>query len=114
MSNVVTLNADIVMRLTADPALYAVAPFLEPMRDPAMRIHKKLGAHCKSCARMALQRAAVHLSNAFVKLVADEYNRHPNTLLALKGTMAKILNTQIDEVRVQYFAPGGALAEVTF
>jgi len=80
----VNLDANMVSRLTEDPALYVEVPFLTPMKGTALSIHRKLPRHCKACHKGARTRAMNALSNAFGRLVVDESKRDPNGLPKLR------------------------------
>lgn len=113
--NGLPITPEIVLRVTRDLQLYTEVPFLNPIKTPALAIAAKFAnLHCKSCARTAMLKAAKPLADAFTRLLRDEAAKTPNTLGTLRTSMARILNTPLDEVRVTYRDEKGVTQEIKF
>lgn len=83
--NAINLDPSMVSRLTEDPALYVEVPYLVPMKDTALMIHKKLPRGCSGCHKGARAKAWASLTNAFGRLTIDEAKKTPNGLHRLRN-----------------------------
>jgi hypothetical protein len=104
--NVMDLRPIIAIRVAGDPALYAEAPFLEPMKSAAMRTAIKFGKGCTKCKEAARTRAGQQIASAMAALILAESGRSPNRLEDLKVVMRKILNTKFDQLLIRYLKDG--------
>jgi hypothetical protein len=92
--SVVAINLDAAMigRLTEDPALYVEVPFLLPMKDSALSIHKKLPSNCSTCQKNARRRALKSLASAFQRLTLDGSKRSAADSLKLRSYIIRRFN----------------------
>lgn len=88
----INLDADMIGRLTADPALYVEVPFLLLMKDAALSIHSKLPINCTSCQKSARKSALKSLSNAFSGLTLEESKRPAPGLSKLRTYIIRRFN----------------------
>lgn len=111
---ILELTTQIVIRISGDPALYVAAPFLEPMRKPALSLHQKYrDPHCPKCVQDAKFKAFQAVANAMTALLTAEAAQAPNRLAAFKDVVRKILNMPVDQVVVRY-KKAGKDAELQF
>lgn len=110
---VLELTTAVVLRISGDPALYQAAPFLEPMREPALRLHAKYRNVCTNCAKEAKAKAFGAIACAMTSLLVEESRKAPNLLGAFKETVGKLLKMHLDQVSVRYQKDGEA-AELRF
>jgi hypothetical protein len=103
---VMDLKPLIALRIAGDPALYAAAPFLVPMKKAAMAVAKKFGAGCSKCQKAAQMAAGVQVASAMAALIVAERDRGMEQLNAFKDIVRKILNTQFDHVLIRYAKDG--------
>lgn len=110
-----TLTDDIVLKVASEPSLYEDCLFLQPMRDPALRLAMQLSQRgCSGCRKRALKPAIKALSGAFIKLVLDESHRTPNQLRLLKGRIEQITGGTYEEVLISYKDTAGQAAQMSF
>ncbi len=101
--SIVELTTQVVIRISGDPALYTAAPFLEPMRKPAMNLHQKYrDPNCPKCVQDAKLQAFRAVGNAMTSLLAAENAQSPNRLGEFKKVIANILKMKVDQVTVRY------------
>jgi len=100
--NVLELNAELMFKLAGDPAIYAAAPFLEPMRLAAFSkvIHHKGG--CSGCQRGAFLRDAGLVAAAMTRLLHGAYLEDKSRLMGFKKTSLKILNNPAGELLIKF------------
>lgn len=112
--SIVELTTQIVIRISGDPALYSAAPFLEPMRKPALNLHQKYrDPHCPKCVQEAKIQAFKAVANAMTSLLVAEHAQTPNRLAAFKQAAGNILNMKVDQILVTY-KQGGKDAVLQF
>lgn len=81
----INLDAEMIGRVTVDPALYVEAPFLLPIKDSALNIHKKLPSNCRTCQKAARRRALKSLAGAFQRLTLEASRQAPESLTQLRS-----------------------------
>lgn len=112
---VLDITPEVILKITAHPALYTEAPFLNPMRDSALGVHRKMAGRCAGCGRKAYLEAGKAMMRAFINLTLAESAKQPNGLPRMKEAMKKLLNSPFDEVRMAYTLPGSdKTAELRF
>ena len=110
----INLDAEMIGRLTEDPALYVEVPFLLPMKTTALSVHKKLPRNCTSCQKVARRRALKSLANAFSRLTLDESKRSPNGLPRLRSyTLRRFALAPSTPITLQYTDVKGQNAVLT-
>jgi hypothetical protein len=98
------LDADTIMRLTADPALFVEAPFLLPMQGPVSRLHTLFAARPPTCcaAKEAWDRSKRSVAAAVASLVETEVDggRMPHAFAAavvrLLGSPASVVQLTVE------------------
>jgi hypothetical protein len=103
---VMDLKPLVALRIAGDPALYAEAPFLAPMKEAAMRVAKKFGVNCSQCQKIAQTRAGHQVASAMAALIMAEHGKGMSQLNSFKEVVRKILNTQFDRVLIRYAKDG--------
>ena len=88
--NILDLNAERIFKVAGDPATYAAAPFLEPMKNSSMAAWTKY-RNCPKCQKPAYLRTARLVGAAFARLVSEA---DPSTYPPLREVILKILNVQ--------------------
>lgn len=88
----VNLDAAMIGRLTEDPALYVEVPFLLPMKDSALRIHKRLPSNCRNCQKAARRKALKSLADAFRRLTLDGSKQSTVNSLKLRSYILRRFN----------------------
>lgn len=112
---VLTIDVNVILKITAHSSLYAEAPFLAPMRDSALGVHKKMAGRCTGCHRKAFLEAGKAMLRAFTSLTVAEFAKSPNGLSRMKAAIGKLLNSHFDEIRLSYVPAGGnQTAELKF
>jgi len=81
----INLDADMIGRLTEDPALYVEVPFLLPMKTTALNLHKRLPRGCTTCQKAARRRALKSLAGAFQRLTLEGSKRSTAESLKLRS-----------------------------
>ena len=99
---VIELTSQITQRISGDPALYSHCPFLVPVRDSALKIHRRYRNSCSTCAREAKNKAFGAIANAMTSLIVEEAKKQPNELAAFKDVVRRILNSNADKILVRY------------
>lgn len=109
------LSGDDIWKVTAEPKLYERAPFLQPMRASALKVHAQFGnkSNCPACQRNAMIRAINSIGSAFGRLVIDESKKPSNQLASLHKVLEEILGSTIQEAIISYKL-GGKEHEVRF
>ncbi len=106
-TNVVYLRPEHVMAMTKEPAIYAAFPFLEPMRESALKVHNQLAKlNCKGCTATARNKATAMIAGALVALVDNESRRQPNCLADFRAQICKTLQLSADELRLSWAKDG--------
>lgn len=91
-----------IFKATGQPYLYLKAPFLMPMHQSSMNVHKKFAGKCKPCMKRAYVASMNAIGSAFCNLTLQESTKQPNQLAALKAALNTILNREIKEVIISY------------
>jgi len=100
---VLELDDEKIFKLAGDPAVYAAAPFLEPMKNAALSAAAKYRS-CKKCQKPAYIKTAKAVGGAFVRLTLDA---DPSLYPPLKAIIFKILNVHhADQVMMNYTKDG--------
>jgi hypothetical protein len=109
------ITPEVILKITAHPSLYTEAPFLNPMRDSALNVHRKMAGKCTRCQRKAYLEAGKAMMRAFARLVEAEYAKAANGLPKMKEAIGKLLNSQFSEIRLVYIPAGSnRTAELKF
>lgn len=103
---VLELTPLLILRLGGDPALYVQAPFLGPMKKPALSLAARFKNVCTTCMKNARDKAADQMAGAFASLVLAESAQTPNRLPALKEAINRLLGTQHVEIMLRYRKDG--------
>src|SRR4051812_867252 len=100
----VTLDFELVRRLTADPALYASVPFLKPMEKAAMSLHEKLRlvGNCETCNKPTLILAVNKLASAMTRLTVIEQSQKSGNAGLLREVVGKIIGKDITVLVLPY------------
>ena len=107
-------TGDMVWKISQDPALYTMCPFLAPMAEPALRVHAQLKGKCTSCNRRPIMEATKKLGAAMGQLMLRESTQPAPGLSALREFINRTLNTAWDEIVLKFKRPDGTAGELHF
>lgn len=96
------LTSEMMFKLGGDPATYASAPFLEPMKIAALTKAAQYKGGCPTCQKGAQMRDAQLVGAAMARLLYGTYQENRGALKAFKSTALKILNNQAEELIVRF------------
>lgn len=96
------LNAELMFKLAGDPAIYAAAPFLEPMRIAAFSKVIQHKGGCSNCQKGRFVKDAGLVAAAMTRLLHGAYMENKDSLKGFKATSLKILNNSAEEMLIRF------------
>lgn len=103
---VLELTPSLLFKIAGDPAIYSVAPFLEPMRIAALTKAAQHKGGCKGCKERHFLKDAGLVGAALVRLLSVQYEADPASVIPFKMMALKILKNSSEQVMVKYHVNG--------
>ena len=102
-----SLGKDHILRVAIEESTYEVAPFLLPVKEPALKLGKLLKASgCSSCAMASYDKPIVALAGAVATLILDEAKKTPNEIPVFKAHLLKTLGIPETGFKIEYVVNG--------
>ena len=104
--NALDLKAELLFKLAGDPAIYASAPFLEPMKKAAMAKAAGYRSGCAGCRRKAFLRDAELVGAAMTRLLKTQYEANPVSIVPFKEAALRALKTEASQIVIRFRTDG--------